>query len=384
MLLAQPEENVMKKNLLFGIGFSMVLFMIFALAPTAQAGTAQQNDDIIERGRYLASIAGCTHCHTPLLSEFSNPATLTIERIRILAFEDHLAFDWDKWMGGGRVFDLGPAGVVFTRNITPDVETGIGGWTDEQLKVAIRTGQMPSGEVLFPLMPYHNYNGFADADLEAIIAYMRSVTPVKNEVPPKTVSTQMFQPIPYRQGITAPDASDKAARGKYLVEVVMGCTDCHTPLNPETGAPMMDKYLAGGQPYEGPWGVVYGGNITPDNETGLGDWTEADMKRAIVSGVGKDGRRLILMPWYAYSGLNEQDAEAVTYYMKYVLPPVRNEIPAPSVVPDFVVMSEEQTASPAGNDLPAIGIMAGVGLALILLAALYMRFRNQKAPTAAG
>ncbi len=366
----------MKKYLLTSVGFLLVLFAVFALTPTARAVQHQQ-DDIIARGKYLAGIAGCTHCHTPYRAEFNDFATLTLDQIRMIAFDEQLAMDTDRWMAGGRAFDLGPAGVVFTRNITPDAETGIGGWTDEQLKVAIRTGQTPSGEMLFPVMPYHNYNGLADADLDAIIAYMRSVDAVSNQVPDETVSKQFLQPLPYRQGITAPDPSDKAARGKYLVEVVMGCTDCHTPINPETGAPRMDLYLAGGQPYQGPWGIVYGGNITPDNETGLGDWTEDEMKRAILTGVGKDGRRLILMPWYAYSGLTEQDADAVAYYMTSVLQPVKNEVPAASVIAEFVVMGEEETATPLAGNLPDAGILAAIGGALVAIAVLVTLFRRK-------
>ena len=87
--------------------------------------------------------------------------------------------------------------------------------------------------------------------------------------------------------------ADLVKRGEYLVNHVSGCTDCHTPVDPATGGPLMDKYLAGKQPYEGPWGVVYGGNITPDVETGIGSWTDEEVKRALVLDPNLAGAHLL-------------------------------------------------------------------------------------------
>jgi len=125
----------------------------------------------------------------------------------------------------------------------------------------------------------------------------------------------------------------------------------------------MEKHLAGRQPYEGPWGIVYGGNITPHDETGIGTWTDEEVKRALLAGVGKDGRRLILMPWYAYSALTPQDAEAVVHYLKNDLPGVENQIPAASLNPDFmVVLPAEEFSAPAQSPLtsPWALVIAGV------------------------
>jgi mono/diheme cytochrome c family protein len=370
----------MKKYNILSLALVLTGLLMMILASSARASASQQ-DDLIAQGKYIATISGCTSCHTPLKAEYQNPQTLTLEQIQTLAFNETQATDQTRLMAGGRAFDLGPAGMVFTRNITPDAETGLGTWTDDQIKVAIKTGIDNEGKLLFPVMPYHVYNGMADTDLEAVVAYLHSVDAVNNEVPERTVSTEGMPSPPFQSGITAPAAADKAARGAYLVNNVMGCTDCHTPIDPATGAPQMDKYLAGRQPYEGPWGIVYGGNITPDNETGLGTWTDNEVKRAILTGVGKDGRRLILMPWYAYSAMTPEDADAVVFYLKNALPAVNNQVPAASLNPDFVVIAPEaqdQAKSDAQGIATSPIILAVVALAVILIVSFIANYLRNK------
>ena len=358
----------MKKQVVVILAF--VLSFVFILAMASSAGASQQYQiDTLEHGKYIATIAGCTDCHTPLKPEYQDPTKLNFDQLKVLSFNGGAAADETRFLSGGRAFDLGPIGILLTRNITPDEETGLGSWTDEQIKLAIKTGVNKDGKVLFPVMPYHVYTGMADADVDAVVAYLRSVSAINNPVPERTISTEGLPTPPYQTGIVAPDPSDKAARGAYLVNSVMGCTDCHTPVDPTTGAPQMDKYLAGRQPYEGPWGIVYGGNITPDDETGIGTWSEEEVRRAVISGVGKNGRRLILMPWFAYSALTAEDADAVAYYLKNVLPAVKNEIPAPSLNEGFEEMAPEaQNQLPAGNEAlsPAILVIAGVAVILFV------------------
>lgn len=354
--------------------FSLLLsgFLAAGIYQSAQAEPSRQSDPVAQ-GKYIATIAGCTSCHTPLKAEYGNPQSLTFEQIQTIAFNEREAHDTEKLLAGGRVFDLGPAGMVFTRNITPDEATGIGAWSDDQIKVAIKTGIDNKGKLLFPVMPYHVYNGMADEDLNAVIAYLRSVNAVSNTVPERTVSTEGMPSPPFQSGIVAPDASDPAARGAYLVNSVMGCTDCHTPVDPATGAPLMDKYLAGRQPYEGPWGIVYGGNITPDKETGIGAWSNDEIKRAILTGVAKDGRRLILMPWYAYSTLTAEDADAVVAYLKNGLPAVNNPIPAAALNEGFTVMAPEaQNQTSPANDAPLSPVLIAVAGIVIILAVSFI------------
>ena len=254
----------MKKHTIVWLAFISSFFLL----PMAQMSVGASNNyqvDPLEHGEYIPSIAGCIDCHTPFQAEYQDPAQMSLDQFRLLSFNLGATQDRkDKLLAGGRPFDLGPAGVLLTRNITPDQETGIGSWSDEQIILAIKTGISSDGKLLFPVMPYHVYSTMADEDLHALVAYLRSIKPVNNSIPKSTISTEGFPIPPYETGIVAPDPSDKAARGAYLVNSVMGCTDCHTSVDPTTGAPQMDKYRAGRQPYEGPWGIVYGGNITPD------------------------------------------------------------------------------------------------------------------------
>ncbi len=357
----------MKKQTVVTLTFVLSFLLILLFATSAGASNQYQGGDL-EHGKYIAAIAGCPECHTPLKPEYQDPAKLTLDQLKTISFNGGAAVDETKLFAGGRAFDLGPLGVLLTRNLTPDEETGIGKWTDEQIKIAVKTGVSDEGKILFPVMPYHVYNGMADADLDAVIAYLRSVDAVSNAVPESEIPTAGMPTPPFTTGIVAPDPSDKAARGAYLVNSVMGCTDCHTPVDPATGAPIIEKYLAGRQPYEGPWGIVYGGNITPDNETGIGAWTEDEVKRAITTGVSRDGRRLILMPWFGYSALTAEDADAVAFYLKNVLPAVKNEIPAASLNPGFEEMAPvEQFQGSGGNAPLSPVILVVVGVAVILL-----------------
>jgi hypothetical protein len=126
---------------------------------------------------------------------------------------------------------------------------------------------------------------------------------------------------------------------------------------------------------------VYGGNITPDNETGIGTWSEEEIIRAITSGVSKDGRRLILMPWFNYVTLKAEDAEAVAYYLKNVLPAVNNEIPAASLNEGFEEMAPVepgQTATVKAAMSPVVLVIAAVGVILLVSLLAYI-FRRRSA-----
>ena len=362
------------------LAFIFSFFLILIIATSAEASNYNQADEL-EHGRYIAAIAGCIDCHTPFKEEFQNPAAMTLDQLKIFSFNLGATQDLEnKLLAGGRPFDLGPAGILLTRNLTPD-ESGLGSWSDEQIRLAIKTGINNEGNLLFPVMPYHVYNTMADSDLDALIAYLRSIKPVNNPIPKSTISTEGL-PVPsYETGIIAPDPSDKAARGAYLVNSVMACTDCHTPVDPTTGAPQLDKYLAGRQPYEGPWGIVYGGNITPDNETGIGTWTEQEIIRAITSGVDKDGRRLIFMPWFNYVTLKPEDAKAIAYYLKNVLPAVRNEIPAPSLNEGFEEMAPEAHNQSSISDLTTSPFILVVVAVVVILTVSFIAYFSRRKST---
>ena len=368
-LIPARKADIMKQYFSLLLAISVLIIPLLATTTSASASNTQQAD-ILEHGEYVANIAGCVDCHTPFQEAYQDATKMTSDQLRTFSFNLGATQDREgRLLAGGRPFDLGPAGILLTRNLTPDQDTGIGAWSDEQVKIAIKSGLSVDGRLLFPVMPYHVYNTMADADVDALVAYLRSIKPVSNNIPKSEIPTDGLSSLPYQTGIVAPDPADKAARGDYLVNSVMGCTDCHTPVDPTTGAPQMAKYLAGRQPYEGPWGIVYGGNITPDDETGIGTWTEEEIIRAITNGVSKDGRRLIFMPWFNYVTLKSEDAQAVAYYLKNVLPAVKNEIPAPALNEGFeeIVPAEMQTQLPAGNTPLSPAILVVVGVTVILL-----------------
>ncbi len=118
---------------------------------------------VVERGRYLAVTMGCNDCHTPG-TMYGSP-------------------DFARELSGSELGWRGPWGISFARNLTPDRETGLGGWTDEQVANALRTGVKPDGKVLLPPMPWPNTSQMSEADLHALVAYLRSLKPVKHAVP---------------------------------------------------------------------------------------------------------------------------------------------------------------------------------------------------------
>jgi mono/diheme cytochrome c family protein len=147
--------------------YKMRLHAVAALA-VALAGlsgiTQAATPSAVERGRYLAAIAGCSHCHTPG-NFFGRP-------------------DMTRFLGGSDVgFGIPDLGVFVGPNLTPDAETGLGRYTDAQMTTLFRTGTRPDGRILAPMMPWREYSTLTDADLKALIAYLRSLKPIKNAVP---------------------------------------------------------------------------------------------------------------------------------------------------------------------------------------------------------
>ena len=122
------------------------------------------------------------------------------------------------------------------------------------------------------------------------------------------------------------DKTKRIARGKYLV-MVCGCNDCHTP-GFFAGAPDMSRLVSGSEfGWQGPWGVTYARNLTPDLETGLGYWTEADIMKAIRSGVRPDGTPLLPpMPWQSFANLSDEDAASIADFLMSI-PPVSHKVP---------------------------------------------------------
>jgi mono/diheme cytochrome c family protein len=263
-----------------------------ALSPSASAQAADA-----ARGRYLVEgIAGCGNCHTP------NGPTGKVAGMNL----------------AGGLVEENKAFRAVASNITPDRETGIGAWTDAEIGRAIREGISRDGRVMGPPMPFELYRALSDDDLAAIIAYIRTVPAVRN-APGKSEYRIPLSPSygPTVENVPSPPRTDPVAYGAYLAGPVGHCVECHTPF----GARGRDwnQLGKGGQAFEGPWGVSVARNITASREHGLGAWSDAEIERAIRSGVSKDGRKLYPPMGYAYyEKISADDMKALIAFLRSI------------------------------------------------------------------
>ena len=272
---------------------------IIIVAMLAAGPAAAQDKKLLERGKYLMdSIVACGNCHVQR-GEKGRPLP-------------------ERGLSGGMLFDEEPF-KAYAPNITPDPQTGIGKWTDAQLATAIREGIRPDGSVIGPPMPVRFYRGLADADLRAIVAYLRAQPPVKNQVPKSEYRIKLPASYgPEVKNVRAPSRKDAVKYGEYLAGPLGHCMECHTPW--VKGVPDMKKIGAGGNPFRGPWGVAVARNLTP-HESGLKDWTDAEIERAIRQGVRKDGTPLkppMAYDWY--KNISEADMRALIAYLRALKP----------------------------------------------------------------
>lgn len=271
------------------------LALLGALHPAAQA----QKPGSVERGRYLAEgVVACGNCHVA-----RGPQGQPL---------------FDKGLSGGMLFDEPPF-KAYASNITPDAETGIGKWTDAQLAKAIREGVRPDKSIIGPPMPIEFYRHLSDEDLAAIIAYLRAQPPVKNAVPKSTYNIALPPSYgPALKGVKAPKPSDKVRYGQYLAEIGH-CMECHTPRG-DKGQPLTAQFGAGGMVFKGPWGESVSRNLTP-HASGLKDWTDAQIVRAIREGLDRDGKPYKPpMGFGFYKNINDADMAALVAYLRSLKP----------------------------------------------------------------
>lgn len=254
----------------------------------------------VERGAYLVtSIAACGNCHTPKgpNGEIAGMA-----------------------LAGGFVVEE-PGLRAVSANITPDPETGIGDWTDAQIATAIREGKRPDGTTIGPPMPFALYRTISDSDVAAIVAYLRTVKPVKNAV----ARSEYAFPLPPAWGppvgaVADVPRADEVAYGAYLAGPMGHCMECHTPFTATPGVRDFENRLgAGGQEFPGPWGVSVAPNITPAGA--ISEWTDEQVKTAITKGVRPDGSKMFPpMGYHYYDRMSEADLDAIVAYLRS-LPP---------------------------------------------------------------
>ena len=264
--------------------------------------------DKIERGKYLANhVMICMDCHsTRDWRYFAGPMT------------------GDSLGMGGEVFDqsMGFPGSIHAANITP---SGIGDWTDGEVFRAVTTGVRKNGKPIFPVMPYHNYGKVDPEDIQAIIAYVRSLPAIEHKVPESSYDFPMnfiINTIPEKpQPAKRPSPSDRLAYGKYMVTSA-SCGECHTPF--DKGQFDTTKFLAGGRTFGLPGGDVTSANLTPDKETGIGNLSKEEFLTRFTS--YRDSayaHRQIdfmkdfatVMPWSVYAGMTDDDLSAIYEYL---------------------------------------------------------------------
>jgi mono/diheme cytochrome c family protein len=290
-------------------------FVVFGAAAAWLAGpglgTAADPDgqafDRIAKGRYLTTVADCYACHTVL--------------------------DAGKPFAGGRPIET-PFGIITSSNITPDNETGIGAWSDQQFVDAVRRGVRPNGSRLYPAMPFPAYTKMTRDDVLAIRAYLATVEPVHQAVKANTLpfpfdireAMRPWDALYFTEGEFQPDSSQSADwnRGAYLVQGPGHCTACHTPKTSLGGDKSGDNLR--GFNLQG-W---FAPDITADTSQGLGQWSEDDIKGYLRTGhnrmtaaTGPMAEEIV----NSTSQYNDSDLHAIATYLKS-LPARQDKAPA--------------------------------------------------------
>ena len=227
------------------------------------------DDSLVAKGKYLAHAAGCVTCHTE-------------DKEGAVPF------------AGGRALES-PFGTFYSPNITPDIESGIGAWSDDDFVTALWNGLNPAGEHYFPAFPFTSYTGVSRADALAMKAYLFSLEPAVNQSPEHDLPFYMssraaaggwklsyFDAGRFEQD---PRQGEQWNRGAYLVRHLGHCGECHTPRG-RLGAPQDDAELAGNADFIPDESAP---NITPDKEHGIGRWSLSDIEYFLDIGMLPDG-----------------------------------------------------------------------------------------------
>ncbi|MFN8164588.1 MAG: cytochrome C [Bacteroidia bacterium] len=304
---------------LFAVGGIIYLNSAFPKVGAAKEIKVEITPERLARGEYLAkNVSGCVDCHSMRdWSLYGGP--------RIPGTEGKGGEKFDKALAG-------IPGVVYPRNITP---AGIGDWTDGELLRMITTGVNKKGEAMFPIMPYMHYRNMSQEDLYSIIAYIRSLKPIENKIPDRTLEFPMnliVKTIPEPQPESfpsIPSKSDTIAYGQYMTNAAT-CFDCHTKL--EKGKVIPGTEFSGGMTFCMNGNCVTSANITPDNETGIGLLSKEDFLNKFRfyrdSAANKipvvDGKQTA-MPWQFYCGMTDEDLGAIYAYLRTV-PAVKHKV----------------------------------------------------------
>jgi mono/diheme cytochrome c family protein len=277
------------------------------IAAVAQQAAAP---DILAKGEYLARAGDCIACHTA---------------------------PEGKLFAGGLAMKT-PFGTLFTSNITPDPQTGIGTWTADQFYQMMHNGRFPDGGLVYPAMPFASYTKVTREDSDAIYAYLRSIPPVKQTNRPHDLRFPFdnrslilgWRTLFFKEGEYKPDPTKSADwnRGAYLVEGLGHCGMCHTAINALGGSSDSQAFEGGLIPMQN-W---YAPSLTSNKEAGLGDWTIQEITDYLRTGVSSRGAVYGPMAEVVYNSLqylNDDDIRAMAVYLKGLAQGTPPEKPAP-------------------------------------------------------
>src|SRR5271155_3371223 len=279
-------------------------------ARSEDAKPAQPDSSLVAKGEYLARAGDCIACHT-------SPE--------------------GKLFAGGLPMPT-PFGTLYTSNITPDRETGIGTWTADQFYAMLHTGRFPDGGLLYPAMPFGSYTKVTRPDSDAIFAYLKTISPVRQANRPHDLKFPFnnrslilgWRTLYFKEGEYEPDPNQSTEwnRGAYLVEGLGHCAMCHTAINALGGSSESEAFQGGLIPMQN-W---YAPSLTSDKEAGLGDWSLKDIADLLKTGVSARGAVYGPMADVVYNSLQymtDADVRAMAVYLKSLAARQEPSGPAP-------------------------------------------------------
>lgn len=279
--------------------------------PEKIALTVSATPERIDRGRKLSAML-CNGCHL-------NPNTGKLT--------------------GREMAEVTQFGKVFSSNITNDPDHGIGKWTDGEIVYLLRTGVTPKGKFLPVMAKLHR---MSDEDMHSIVSFLRSNhawVKADNTRKPETsysfltkflTNIKAIKPMPYPAGsVPDPDTTNLVKWGEYVSLHRVECYTCHSAdfttadfINPEKS----EGFFGGGNKFELPGGkVIYSRNLTMDEETGIGKWTEEEFIKAVKTGIVPHGQPALREPMAPYADLSDNEARAIFAYLK-TLPKIKNKV----------------------------------------------------------
>jgi mono/diheme cytochrome c family protein len=315
------------------------LFIPHRLEEVARPAGMPAGEALVARGKYLATAADCIACHTA---------------------------PGGKAFAGGLPFKL-PFGTIYSPNITPDPDTGIGTWSDAEFVRSMHRGIGKNGEDLYPAYPYTSYALTSDGDALAIKAYLFSLPAVRATAPPNTLSFPYNQRylmrfwkllfLPAHPEVSDSEAQTGAGRGRYLVEALAHCGECHTPRNQLFGLQQSRKFA--GAIAQG-WNAY---NITSDKQEGIGAWSDEELASYLstghAQGHGSASGNMAEAISMSLRHLSSDDIQAIVAYLR-TISAAKSDPPLPPVEPKPRLLTASSPTSPSPEELRR----ASLGLAL--------------------